>query len=489
MRCLRTAALLAAGFMAGLIGAACAEAASVLSYHGAPDRNGRFVVPTLTFERARALRLDDGFRAKISGQVYAQPLYWQPPGAAAMLLVATEDDMVYALDAASGREIWQRSLGRPVPRAALSCGNISPLGVTGTPVIDEASQAIYLSAAVEDSGSVRHRVFGLSLKDGAPLPGWPVDVAADGFVARDQGQRGALTILGNTLFVPFGGHFGDCGRYRGMVFGISLADPRKVVSWATRAAGAGIWAPGGIASDGKSLFVATGNGFGSRSFEDGEAVIRLAPDLRRSTDRRDVFAPQDWQALDARDADLGGTAPLILDVPSDGGTVRRVLALGKDRKAYLLDRDNLGGIGGSLAAEAVSLGAIITAPAAWADAAGMLVAFAGPGARCPQPTAGTGLTVLRIRAAPPLIGTAWCGAVRGSSAPIVTTSDGKAEPIVWMLGGGGDNRLHGFRGDTGEPLISAPAQPLAGLHRLQTLIATPDRLYVAADGTVFAFAF
>jgi len=414
MRCLRIAALFATGFMAGMAGAARSEAASVLTYHGGPDRNGRFVVPTLTFERARSLHLDDQFRAKISGQVYAQPLYWQPPGAGAMLLVATEDDMVYALDAASGREIWRRSLGRPVPRAALPCGNISPLGVTGTPVIDEASQAIYLSAAVEDSGSVHHQVFGLSLKDGAPLPGWPVDVAADGFVARDQGQRGALTILANTLFVPFGGHFGDCGRYRGMVFGISLADPRKVVSWATRAAGAGIWAPGGIASDGKSLFVATGNGFGSRSFEDAEAVIRLAPDLQRSADRRDFFAPQDWQALDARDADLGGTAPLILDVPSDGGTARRALALGKDRKAYLLDRNNLGGIGGQLAGATVARRAILAAPASYPLGNDTMVAFAAPGSQCPGHGRGGDLTVLKITAgSPPAMRTAWCGAVNG----------------------------------------------------------------------------
>jgi hypothetical protein len=113
-------------------------------------------------------------------------------------------------------------------------------------------------------------------------------------------------------------------------------------------------------TDGTSLFVATGNTFGARTWSDGEAVIRLAPDLHRSDDKRDFFAPSDWEALDARDADLGGSNPLPLEVP--GGGPPLILALGKDRKAYLLDRNNLGGIGGQLAVETVSDRAIITAP-------------------------------------------------------------------------------------------------------------------------------
>jgi hypothetical protein len=37
-----------------------------------------------------------------------------------------------------------------------------------------------------------------------------------------------------------------------------------------------------------------------------------------------------------------------------GGRTPLILALGKDRKAYVLDRNNLGGIGGQLAVETVS---------------------------------------------------------------------------------------------------------------------------------------
>src|SRR2546421_7753724 len=142
-----------------------AQDASVLTHHGHADRSGNFAVPGLTWEKARSLHSDQKFRAAVSGHVYAQPLYWRVPGAnAGMLLVATEDNGVHALDAATGSELWQRRLGKPVPRSALGCGNINPLGITGTPVIDEAGQALYLDAMVESEAGPRHRIFALSLK-------------------------------------------------------------------------------------------------------------------------------------------------------------------------------------------------------------------------------------------------------------------------------------------------------------------------------------
>ncbi len=219
---------------------------NVRAYHGGPDRSGNFRVPGLTWERARSLHLDQGFQARIAGNVYAQPLYWRTPGSAAgWLLVATEYNNVYALDAITGAQIWTRSLGEPVPRSALRCGNISPLGITGTPVIDEATQSVYLDANIVGSSGPRHRIFALSLNDGTTMPGWPIDVAdalrggAQPFNSRDQNERGALTIIDGMLYVPFGGHFGDCGDYHGWVVGVSVPRADKVISWFTRARGGG----------------------------------------------------------------------------------------------------------------------------------------------------------------------------------------------------------------------------------------------------------
>ena len=358
---------------------------------------------------------------------------------------------------------------------------------------DEASGTLYLVAVIAEGAAVHHRAYALTLDDGAIRPGWPVDVGealraiGQSFDAPVQNQRGALAILNQTVFVPFGGHFGDCGDFHGWVIGLPFRDPQRVLNWRTRARGGGIWAPGGISSDGKSLYVATGNTEGARDWADGEAVFRLGPELRRSELRSDYFAAPDWRALDARDADLGGANPLPLDLPkAGGGTAPLLLALGKDERAYLLDRGNLGGIGGSLLTERVATYPIRTAPAAYPAADGVFVAFEGNGANCPQGRRG-GLTTLRVRAGPPpTVETAWCGALDGAGAPIVTTTDGRNDPVVWVLGAEGDSRLHGFRGDTGEPVFTSP--PLAGLRHFQTLIAADNRLFVGADDRLYAFS-
>lgn len=468
---------------------------SILTYHGAPDRSGHYVVEGLTWERARSLQLNRDFRPRIEGHMYAQPLYWHAPGAgAAILLLATEDNSVQAVDAATGGDLWKRSLGTPVARPSLGCGNIGPVGVTGTPVIDELTRAVYLDAMVDSPSGLRHLVFALSLKDGSTLAGWPIDVADalesehQTFIPRDENQRGSLAILNGTLYVPYGGHGGDCGGYHGFVVGISISEPKKVTSWVTRARGGGIWAPGGISTDGKSLFAATGNTIGTEVWNDGEAVLRLAPDLHRSDEKRDFFAPPDWRTLDANDKDLGGTNPLPIDIPSGNGNQALILALGKDGKAYLLDRNNLGGIGGALTVETVSKGEIVTAPAVYPASGGVYVAFQGEGANCPSPSGDIGLTVLKIHSGPPpVITTAWCAPLRGGGAPIVTTTDGHTDPIVWITGAEGDNLLHGFRGDTGEPLFTGPDQAMAGLRHFQTPVATAARIYIGADDGIYAF--
>ena len=326
------------------------------------------------------------------------------------------------------------------------------------------------------------------------LQGWPVDVAdalqkaGRQFDPRTQNQRTALSLLDGTVYMGFSGHFGDCGDYHGWLAAFPLHDPGKVVSFETRARGGGIWAPGGMSVVGHDIFFATGNTFSAGTWGDGEAVFRVAPDLRRSDNKRDFFAPADWRVLDAHDEDLGGSNPIPLNVPGPGGTQSLMVALGKDHKAYLLDRDHLGGIGGQLAVETASAGPIRTSPSAYPVGNDVLVAFEGPGSHCPSSSRSNGLTVLKIAGgSPPTMATAWCGAVDGRGSAIATTTDGHSNPIVWMLGAEGDNRLHAFRGDNGEPIFTSAA--MSGLRHFQTLIATQDRLYVGADGRVYAFDF
>ena len=477
-----------------LSGTACAQ--NVVTYHNTLNRSGAFTVPGLTQAAATGTRLDSAFHATLSGNVYAQPLYWKPSGGTVgLLIVATESNLIYALNADTGAQIWKTQLATAAPKSALHCGNIDPEGVTGTPVIDPATGTLYLDAlTVNGSGAARQTIYALSAKTGAVLPHWPLDVetamTARGatFDSTIQGERSALQFFKGKLYVSYAGRFGDCGAYHGIAIEFDLSTPAITGSWETRANGGGIWAQGGLASDGVSLFATTGNTFTSGTWGDGEAVLRLAPGLAHSADTKDYFAPTAWHTLDNNDQDLGGTEALPFLVPTASGTAQRIMALGKDGHAYLLNGSNLGGIGGALANIQVSNTRIITEPAVYRTATGTLVAFTnanGSQANC----SGTTLMMLKVTAAATgPISVAWCAPLNGAGAPIVTTTDGTANPIAWVVGAEGDNHLHGFNALTGKSLFSS-AVAMDGVRHLSTLIAANRHLYVAADGTVYAFTF
>jgi hypothetical protein len=496
----RSLVLVCGATLAAVHGIAAAQTMSattqVLEQHGNSARSGLYLVPALTWDAATHLRRDPDFQAEIAGPVYAQPLYWRIPGSErALLLVTTEQNIIYALDARHGALVWKASVGAPVPHGALPCGNINPLGITGTPVIDAKSQTLLLGAMVADqvSHAPKHRIFALSLKDGTVLPGWPIDVEAalkasgKTFLSPVQNQRGALTVLGDTVYVPYGGHWGDCGDYRGWVVSVSLDPGHAVRSWSTSARAGGIWATGGISSDGTAIYAATGNTMGAKQWGDGEAIIRLGADLAFAENAQNFFTPSNWQQLDDADADLGGTNPLLLSVSQ----AQRMLALGKDGKAYLLGLPKLGGIGGEIVAKKVAAGAIRTSPAYFTAGDASYVAMQATGSDCPAGTKGD-LTVLKIAGGSvPTLTTAWCAVIKGRGSPIVTTTDGQANPIVWVVGAEGDNRLHGFRGDTGAVIFAGggTAEAMTEVRRFQTLIAIERHLYVAADDRVYAFTF
>src|SRR5205823_15076588 len=77
--------------------------------------------------------LDVSWQVHLDGAVYGQPLL-----VGTMVIAATENDSLYALDQATGRVIWRRHVGTPVPLSALPCGNTDPPGITGTPAHDTA---------------------------------------------------------------------------------------------------------------------------------------------------------------------------------------------------------------------------------------------------------------------------------------------------------------------------------------------------------------
>jgi len=467
-------------------------AASVLEHHKHPSRDGVFVDAALTTTAAAKLARDAAFDGTVTGNVYAQPLFVASanPAQHDVLVVATESNQVYALDAVSGAQVWARALGPAVPRANLPCGNIDPLGVTGTPVIDPATGTIYLDAMTTGP---KHQIHALSLEDGTERAGWPVDVSSRAkagslsFDSSVQNQRGALALVGGRVYVPYGGHWGDCGTYHGWVVGVSTTDPTDVIAWATAGRGAGTWAPSGVASDGASLYVATGNTMGAAAWSGGEAIIKLPLNLQFSNQPADYFAPGDWQTLDSKDSDIGGTGPVLFDV-SGATPTHLTIALGKDTKAYLVNRDSLGGVGGQLDVRSVSTNQIIQASAVYTVSAGTFVAFKGAGAGCPG--ASGRLTALRISAAsPPKISVGWCAHTQGNSSPAVSMSNASgSDALVWQLGS--DSRLRAFDAATGAVVFDGggAGDTIGSYSYLITPIIAKGRVYVATHGKIAAFA-
>src|SRR6267378_2680146 len=109
---------------------------NVTQFHNHQSRDGLYVDSAFTLNAAANLTRDLNFDGTIVGNVYAQPLYIEDgPGGRAMIIVATESNNVYALDAVDGSVIWQRNVGDPVPADDVPCTIIDPLGITGTPIV------------------------------------------------------------------------------------------------------------------------------------------------------------------------------------------------------------------------------------------------------------------------------------------------------------------------------------------------------------------
>ena len=269
----------------------------------------------------------------MDGSVYAEPLI-----SGGSVFVATENDSVYSLNAATGAIQWQVHLGTPVPLSSLPCGNIDPEGITGTPVIDPAAGVIYVVALVQPSGqAMHHELDALNLSTGAILYRETINVS--GIDPLHHLQRGALTLLNGNVYIPFGGRFGDCTPYHGWLVAAptSGAGPLTAFQTSTDQAGA-LWQPAGASVDASgNLYETSGNTFcGSPcTFDGGEAVFKLSQSLQEL----DYFAPSNYATLDANDLDLGSTNPLLVN----GGLIFQV---GKTGDGFLLHQSSLGHVGG-----------------------------------------------------------------------------------------------------------------------------------------------
>ncbi|HUY20998.1 MAG TPA: PQQ-binding-like beta-propeller repeat protein [Acidimicrobiales bacterium] len=271
----------------------------------------------------------------LDGQLFGEPLVL-----GSLVLVATENDTVYALNASDGTVAWSTSVGTAVPATSLPCGDISPtVGITSTPVIDAARSEVFVVADELSGATITHHLVGLGTAAGNVLLDEVVD--PPGTTTAAQLQRPALALDQGAVLVAFGGNAGDCSTYHGWLVsapetGASPTDFEVDASLGNHEGA--IWMGGAspVVDPGGNIWVTTGNGSNtSGASPDGsDSVIELSPALHVLQS----FTPSTWQNDNAVDADLGSSAPAIL-----GNGL--VFQAGKSRTAYVLNAFNLGGVG------------------------------------------------------------------------------------------------------------------------------------------------
>jgi len=291
------------------------------------------------------------FSTSVYGQVYAQPLV-----VGSTVIVATENDRVYGLNAVTGAIIWKMRLGKP--HAMTTCGDLVPnIGVTSTPVYDAANGTVYVMALVQGT-SLAYHLFGINPQTGAitfqaRIGGHPANDPNITFRAYYENQRPGLLLRNGSVYAAFASYC-DHKPYAGYVAGVNVSTGAKTL-WTDESGvtndQAGIWhSGGGLMSDGSGrIFFSSGNGVspppGPGTKPPGqlaESTVRLAVQSNGSLAARDFFSPGNAPTLDSSDTDFGSGAPVGL--PYGTTTYPHVLVqAGKDGRVFLLNRDNLGG--------------------------------------------------------------------------------------------------------------------------------------------------
>jgi fibronectin type 3 domain-containing protein len=319
----------------------------------------------------------------IDGTADASPLYVPNvaiPGNGThnVIYVATEHDSVYAFDAEGKQStpLWHVSFINPSagvttvpPNDTGECCDIAPeIGITGTPVIDRATNTMYVVVKTKETGggtNYFHRLHALDITTGAEKFGGPVVIQAsvpgngDGsvgnkvaFQSLHENQRAALLLLNGTVYVAFGGH-GDQRPYHGWVIGFNASNLATSMVFCTSpndpgtrpdggGSGSGIWQSGdGLATDSSgNIYFATGNGqfdVNTGGIDYGDTLMKIS----QAGAVVDYFTPHDQQSMNDLDLDLGSGGVILLpDQP--GPHPHLAITAGKNGTIYLVDRDNMG---------------------------------------------------------------------------------------------------------------------------------------------------
>lgn len=494
-------------------------AADMVTFHGDNTRSGWNRNETI-LNATNVASTNFGLLSTIDvdGEVLAQPLYvanYQMPsggGVHNLLVVATEHDSVYAIDADTGATLWQSVLGVAQNSADVGCGDISPeYGVTGTPVIKRTgpgTATIYVIAATEPGALNFHSYLhaldlGTGLDVRVPVEIRPSALMTNGakikFDPRAQMERSSLFWANASIYAAFGSHCDSAGlttsgwmlRYDSNLSLINQFNTSDDVAPSADQQLTSIWMSGyaGAVDGNGNIYAALGNGgfdanTGGKNY--GESVIKLSPTLSPLS----YFTPSDWATLNAGDIDMGSGGVMLLP-----GSSSDLIAMGKAGKIFLL---NSGGLGGYTTTDSGALE--VYQDTSGTSTTGEPGTWGGPALYQPAPS--TTYIYYQLNHGPleqfsfngSAFSLAHTGAVQGGyggTMPVVSsngTNPGTA--IVWMVGRGGNLTLQAYNADAvGAPLTSLPAgtwNTKRGNAFVSPLVAN-GKVYVGAAGTISVY--
>jgi hypothetical protein len=348
-----------------------ARAQNVVTYHGDALRTGWFSAETqLTVNNVNAQSFGLLETVTLDGRVDAEPLYVSNvtfaghKGTHNVIYVVTENDTVYWIDADTGKILGHRHFGTPVPYEYKNYDdNVYPvMGILGTPVIDINTGIMYLVTDTYNGKQDAFRLHAISIttaKDIVPAVAIKISARlADGttwkFNPKYHLQRPGLLEANGSIYVAFGSNGdtqpdqsrGSIARYDATTLAFLGSDVTNTSIQSPAYYLSSVWQSGfGIAADSNGdIYFSTGNSDPytpsySSGFNRPDSVVHLSGDL---TSLLDSFTPSDYFQLDQGDTDLGSGGAMLL--PDQTGSIPHfVIAGGKDGRAFLLNRDNLGG--------------------------------------------------------------------------------------------------------------------------------------------------
>jgi len=348
-----------------------ATAANVLTYRADTLRSGWFSSETqLTVAKVNATSFGLLASVALDGRVDAEPLYVAQQtitgrGVHNVVYVATENNSVYAIDAAKGTILWHRTFGTPVPYTYKdNDDNVYPvMGILSTPVIDLTLGNLYFVTDTYNGKTDIFTLHAISLASGtATMKAVTIQVSAtlsDGsewkLNPKHHIQRPGLLEANGAIYVSFGST-GDeePAQSRGVIVSYNAAMLTQLSSNVTNTLRdtnapfylSSIWQSGyaPAADSNGDVYFSTGNSNPvtpsySANFNHPNSVVHLSGDLSTLLDS---FTPSNYFALDQQDLDLGAGATILL--PDQPGSIPHfAFAGGKDGRSFLLNRDNLGG--------------------------------------------------------------------------------------------------------------------------------------------------